>query len=119
MFKLIVLSVFHCLTLCAGQVFLKISLAKTGGFRFTWDYIREFLACWQWAACGGSFLAACVTWMYILKHYEFSLAYPITSMTFVFSIFAGYLVFGETISINKWIGVALIAVGIIVIAIEK
>ncbi len=119
MIKLVLLSVFHCLTLCAGQVFLKISLTKTGAFRFTWDYVKEFLTCWQWAACGASFLTACITWMYILKNYEFSLAYPITSMTFVFSIFAGYFFFGEVISISKWVGVALITIGIIVIAAGK
>ena len=110
MMKLVLLSVFHCLTLCAGQVFLKISLARTGAFRFTWDYIKEFLTCWQWAACGASFLIACITWMYILKNYEFSLAYPITS---------GYFVFGEAISISKLVGVALITLGIVVIATGK
>lgn len=116
MLKLVLLSFFHCLTLCAGQVFLKISLSKTGPFRFSWGYFKDFLSCWQWAACGASFLTACILWMYILKRYEFSLAYPITSMTFVFSILAGFLVFGEAVSVNKWVGVGLITLGIIVIA---
>ena len=116
MLKLVLLSFFHCLTLCAGQVFLKISLSKTGPFRFSWGYFNDFLTCWQWAACGASFLNACIILIYILKRYEFSLAYPITSMTFVFSILAGFLVFGEAVSVNKWVGVGLITLGIIVIA---
>ena len=37
-------------------------------------------------------------------------------MTFVFSILAGFLVFGEAVSVNKWVGVGLITLGIIVIA---
>lgn len=114
--RFIILSVLHCAALCSGQVFMKIALGKTGRFRLSWDYARQFLTCWEWAACGATFTAALLLWMHILKRYEFSLAYPVTSLTFVFSILAASLVFHEAVPLNRWIGTGFIVLGVIFIA---
>lgn len=116
MLKFIVLSVLHCASLCSGQVLMKLALQKTGRFRMSWEYVKDFLTCWEWAACGASFTAAFILWMHILKRYDFSLAYPVTSLTFVFSVFAAYFVFHEQIPVNRWIGVGLITLGVVFIA---
>lgn len=116
MLKLVLLSIVHCAALCAGQIFMKLALGKTGQFALTWKYIRSFLLCWEWAACGLAFALALYTWMYILKRYDFSQAYPITSLTFVFSILAAVAVFHETVPVNRWIGVAMITAGVVFIA---
>ena len=113
------LSLLQCILLAAGQVWLKFALQQMLPFGWNRAFWWSLFGNWQFAACGLCFGGGSLLWMYILKNYEFSLAYPITSMTFVFSIFAGYFVFGEAISISKLVGVALITLGIVVIATGK
>ena len=66
---------------------------------------------WWWLACGISFGGAGILWMYILRHYPFSQAYPLTSLAYVFGMLAALWVFDERISPTVWIGVLLIMAG--------
>jgi undecaprenyl phosphate-alpha-L-ara4N flippase subunit ArnE len=50
--------------------------------------------------------------MYILKHYPFSVAYPITSFAYVFGMLAAFFIFKEAIPPTRWIGVVLIVAGV-------
>lgn len=61
-----------------------------------------------------SFLSAFVAalaWMAALTRFELSYAYPFTSLSFVVVLVVGILLLGETWSVNKAIGVALIVAG--------
>jgi undecaprenyl phosphate-alpha-L-ara4N flippase subunit ArnE len=55
-------------------------------------------------------------WMAVLKRYDLSLAYPLTAISFVLSLFAGSLIFHEAIPGTRWIGVVLVMVGVYFIA---
>ena len=54
-------------------------------------------------------------WQIILKKIELSKAYMFKSTTLVWSLFYGAILFGETITINKVIGIVIAMVGIIII----
>jgi undecaprenyl phosphate-alpha-L-ara4N flippase subunit ArnE len=54
--------------------------------------------------------------MYIVKHFPFSMAYPMISMSYVFGMFAAMLFFHEQIPPTRWIGVMLIMAGCVLIA---
>jgi undecaprenyl phosphate-alpha-L-ara4N flippase subunit ArnE len=71
---------------------------------------------WQFAACGLFFGLASVLWMYIVKVFPFSSAYPMVSLSYVFGILAAILFFHEEVSIAKWLGVLLIVLGCMLIA---
>jgi undecaprenyl phosphate-alpha-L-ara4N flippase subunit ArnE len=116
MWKLILLSVTQCLFLCGGQVFLKLAVGKTGTFRFAWSFFRSLLANWHFLASGLCMAAASCLWMYLLKRYELSVAYPMISISYVFGMLASIYVFHETVPLMRWLGVFLIMTGVILIA---
>ena len=55
-------------------------------------------------------------WMYIVKHYPLSMAYPMVSLSYVLGMIASIVFFHETVDATKWIGVALIVLGCCLIA---
>ena len=54
--------------------------------------------------------------MAVLRRYDLSLAYPLTAISFIISLFAGALIFHETIPVTRWIGVILVMVGVFFIS---
>ena len=111
MLKLILLSITQSLCLCGGQVLLKLGLARSGPFSWSWDFFRAQLTNWWYLACGISFGIATVLWLYLLKHYSFSIVYPLTCVSYVFGMIASILIFKETVSAWQWLGVFLIVTG--------
>jgi multidrug transporter EmrE-like cation transporter len=59
-------------------------------------------------------MLAMASWMFVLTKFELSYAYPFTSLSFVLVLVASYLIFAESITITKLIGVAFIIVGVII-----
>lgn len=111
MLKLFLLSLLQSGFLCGGQVLLKLGLAASGPFSWTWRFFRAQLTNWWFLFCGISFGAATVLWLYILKHYPFGIAYPLTCLAYLFGILASIFVFKEAVSWTQWIGVFLIMTG--------
>ncbi len=112
MLKFILLSLTQTILLASGQVCLKISMQHMEKFSFTWTYFKHLFTNWYFALTGLLFASATILWMYILKHYPFSVAYPITSFAYVFSMLAAFFIFKETIPPTRWIGVVLIVAGV-------
>ena len=50
-------------------------------------------------------------WLYILKHYPFSIAYPLSCISYIFGALAAMMIFHEHISLLQWIGILLIMAG--------
>lgn len=112
MIKFTLISVLQCALLACGQVCLKLAMARMPSFSWSWSYFKSLLLNYPFALAGIFFGGSTVLWMYILRHYPFSLAYPFTSVAYVFGMFAAILVFHESIPVTRWIGVALIMVGV-------
>ena len=111
MWKLLGLVSLQTIFLSAGQVMLKFALKKLEPFEWSWKCFKMALDdFWLWG-CGISFGVATFLWLYILKNYEFSQAYPLTSLGFVFGMIAALIVFGESIPFSRWIGLVLVVVG--------
>lgn len=111
MWRLILLVVLQTIFLSGGQVLLKLAMAKLPKFSWSWSYFRAVATDWWLLACGISFGVATILWLYILKHFPFSQAYPLTALAYVFGMIAAILVFGESIPVARWIGVILIVAG--------
>lgn len=116
MWKIIPLAIFQSALLAGGQVFLKFALAKMKPFSWTWQFWGSLFLNWQFAACGIFFLAASLLWMFMLKHYPLSVAYPLGSLSYIFGIIAAIVFFHEDVSLTRWIGVGLIMAGCCLIA---
>lgn len=111
MWNLIILVVIQTVFLAGGQVLLKLAMAQLPKFEWSWHYFKLVLTDWWLLGCGVSFGVATVLWLYILKHFPFSQAYPLTALGYVFGMIAAILVFGEAVPFSRWIGVALIIGG--------
>ena len=111
MFRLLTLVAIQTIFLSGGQVLLKLAMARLPKFSWTWSYFKAVTTDWWFAACGLSFGIATVLWLYILKHFPFHQAYPLTAMGYIFGMLAAIVVFGESVPLARWIGVALIVLG--------
>ena len=111
MLKLLILSLSQSALLALGQVFLKIAMSKAVKFQFTWSVIKLYLTNWPFLYCGICMGAASLLWLYILKHFEFSIAYPLISFSYVFGMIASILIFHETVPVTRWIGLGFIVIG--------
>ncbi len=116
MWKLIYLAIGQSLLLSGGQVFLKYALERMGSFEWSWAFFGRLLINWQFLLCGICYAGGTVLWMYILKKFPFSMAYPMISLSYVFGMIAAIVFFHESIPLTRWIGVFLIITGCVLIA---
>ena len=111
MWQLIPFSLLQCILLSGGQVFLKCAMMKTDDFKWSWNYFYNLLTNWQFMACGICYGAGSILWMYIIKNFPFSLAYPMISLSYIIGMFSAIIFFHEEVTYTKWIGVLLIMGG--------
>ena len=113
--RLLALVAVQTAFLSGGQVFLKLAMEKLGKFQWSWAYFKTVLTDWWLLACGVSFGVATLLWLYILKKFPFSQAYPLTALAYVFGMIAAWLVFGENIPFVRWAGLVLVVLGCMLI----
>mgnify|MGYP001738475588 FL=1 len=54
--------------------------------------------------------------MYIVKHFPLSQAYPLISLSYVMGMLAAVFIFHEAVPLIRWVGVALIMVGVVLVS---
>jgi undecaprenyl phosphate-alpha-L-ara4N flippase subunit ArnE len=116
MLKVIILTIFQCFLLAGGQVCFKLAVEKIHKFQWAWAYFYDLLTNWWLLASGILLVSATVLWAYILKHFAFSIAYPITAFAYVFGMLAAIVIFKETVPLTRWVGVGLIIAGVMFVA---
>jgi drug/metabolite transporter (DMT)-like permease len=72
---------------------------------------QEFI--WLW---GFAFVAATGLWLLGLQKLELSYAYPLVSFGYVLVSFMSLLFFGERVDGNRWFAIAVISLGVVLIA---
>jgi undecaprenyl phosphate-alpha-L-ara4N flippase subunit ArnE len=114
--SLLPLALVQSALLAGGQVLLKFATNGLSGFAWTWSYVGRVLTNGWLLGCGLCYAAASLLWLYMIKHYPFSMAYPMISLSYVFGMLAAWLIFHEEVTWTSWMGVALIMGGCILIA---
>lgn len=112
MLILIILIIVQSILLVAAQSFLKISVELFGKFSWSLAYFKTVFTTWQFAASGICAVTAMLVWMYVLKHYQFSLAYPLLSISYVIGLLAACFIFHEAVPLTRWIGMLIVMVGV-------
>lgn len=105
------------LTVC-GQLILKWQVVKAGPFPQSFPeralfLLRLVLNPWIIGGLFAGFLAF-LCWMAAMTKFELSYAYPFMSLAFVLVLLSSALLFHETLTMPKIIGVLLIMAGIII-----
>ena len=117
MVRTVLLTILQCFLLASGQVCFKFAVEKITKLKFSWVYfVDNVLTNWWLLISGICMIMALILWGYILKHFEFSVAYPITAFAYIFGVLAAVYIFHETVPVTRWIGVVLIVLGAFFIA---
>lgn len=116
MWQLIGLSIIQSIMLSFGQFALKVALDRMPAFSWRMEFWSDLITNWwlmgSGILCGG----ATILWMYILKHWPLSMAYPMASMSYVFALIIAIVFLHEAVAWNRWVGIGLIMVGCIFVA---
>ena len=113
MLKAVILTIFQCFLLASGQVCFKLAVEKIYKFCWSWSCFINLLTNWWLLASGICLISATVLWGFILKHFPFSIAYPLTAFAYVFGMLAAVFIFNESVPLTRWIGVGLIVAGVV------
>jgi drug/metabolite transporter (DMT)-like permease len=102
--------------LVGGQTLLKVGLNDIGGVSlFTGDPVGSLLGLFRtpWVILGfACYGVSAVLWLDVLSKLDFSLAFPLVSLTYVFSLVIGRFIFQETVGLERIVGVFLILSGL-------
>jgi drug/metabolite transporter (DMT)-like permease len=116
MIKTVLLAVSTTLLITSGQVLWKIGIQKAGGFYLPEQSIvgNVFRILFNGWVFSGFVVYALATgfFMWLISKFDISLIIPITSVAFIYSLLAGYFIFGEQISLFRVFGVLLIVAGV-------
>jgi multidrug transporter EmrE-like cation transporter len=100
--------------LSAGQTALKAGLNAIGGVSLS-DGPMGFLKLFQtpWVIVGfACYGLSSILWLDVLSKLDFSLAFPMVGLTYVFTLLIGRFFFGETVGWERMLGVSLILCGV-------
>ncbi len=116
MIRTLAVAVFCILLLVAGQTMLKVGLLKIGGTSFLggglWENILKMFST-PYILLGFSFYGvSAILWLDVLSKLDFSLAFPLVSLTYVFSLLIGAFIFREQVNPTRILGVAFILSGL-------
>ena len=100
--------------LTIGQILFKVGLQKIGGVNLTNAWKALFVPSVTVAIT--LYALSTLVWLTILSRMPLSVAYPMQSIAYIFSMIAAAIFFHEPVSIVKWIGGVVIMVGVILIS---
>lgn len=104
------------LLLVSGQTLLKVGLNDIGGVSlFDGNPLGSLLGLFRtpWVIIGFvCYGIAAILWLDVLSKLDFSMAFPMVSLTYVFAILIGRFIFQETVGLDRIVGVLLIITGL-------
>lgn len=100
--------------LVLGQLVWKTGLDKAGGL--TLQNLLPTLTSPLILLGVALYGIATVVWLAVLSRLPLSTAYPLQSIAYVLGILIAWGVFQETVPLTRWIGAAIIVVGVVVVA---
>ncbi len=115
------LAIFVSVSLAVvGQLLLKMGMLRVGKFSFNistlvHQYARILLNPFVIAGLFGFFVSMLI-WLYVLSRMELSFVYPFVALNYVLILFGSYFLFKETITPLKIVGVAVIIIGVYLVA---
>ncbi len=115
MFKILMLAVFCMILLVTGQTLLKIGLNQIGGIDFlggaVWDNFWKIFRTPYIILGFAIYGISAVLWLDVLSKLDLSMAFPMMSLSYIFTLLVGAFVFGETVTWIRILGVACICGG--------
>ncbi len=70
---------------------------------------------WTWVGIS-TYLVSFASWLYVLRHLPLSIAYPLINIVHITIPLAAWLILGEDITTQRWLGIAFVFVGTVLTA---
>ena len=102
----------------AYEVLLKLGARETAhiaGAGWAWTGLSGLASLYVWLGIPLVILSL-VTWLHVLRYLPLSIAFPISQVVHAFVPLGSWLVLGESISELRWCGIALVLVGLAIVA---
>lgn len=99
-----------------GQVLMKWGVSAPKPASAGWLTWSNAAAYWPVAAGLACYGLSSVFWLFALKRFPLSTAYPMVSLGYIVVMFLGFYLFRESLSLQKWFGAAFISFGVLLIA---
>ena len=99
------------------ELLLKRGAAETANPNSSWAWtgITGLGSIYVWIAIV-FVVVSLVTWLYVLRYLPLSIAFPISQAVHVLVPLGSWLILGENIVTLRWIGIALVSLGLAVVA---
>jgi drug/metabolite transporter (DMT)-like permease len=104
------------LCVLASELLLKRGASETAsGTAWSWTGINSLASPLVW--WGILFvIASFLSWLYVLKYIPLTIAFPLSRVVDVLVPLSCWIFLGETISVRRWCGIALVVIGLAVVA---
>ncbi|GIP35756.1 EamA family transporter [Paenibacillus sp. J2TS4] len=101
----------NIILLVSGQTLFKLGIQQAGGL--VWARIVT-----SYYILGGLALYGMATalWFVVLSRLPLSVAYPLQSIAYVLALLVAGFLFGETVTLTRWVGIAIILIGVYVVS---
>jgi drug/metabolite transporter (DMT)-like permease len=99
------------------ELLLKRGAAETANLssRWSWTGLSGLASIYVWIGIVFVILSL-ITWLYVLRYIPLSIAFPISQAVHVLVPLGSWLVLGENIIGLRWGGIALVSLGLAVVA---
>jgi multidrug transporter EmrE-like cation transporter len=99
-----------------AQLALKQGMRTIGYFDFRWENCGSVIPAVATSpyVIGGltCYVISVVVWLLVLSRVEVSFAYPLLSIGYIVTAFAGWRFFNESMTMTRWSGIIIICFGV-------
>ncbi|HET9576847.1 MAG TPA: SMR family transporter [Usitatibacter sp.] len=103
-----------------AQLLLKAGTNRVGEFAFAWENVVPIGAKLATSVpiIGGlaCYVVSVVVWILALSRVPVSVAYPMLSVGYIVNALAAWMLFGESLTAQKLVGIGFIVVGVFLVA---
>jgi drug/metabolite transporter (DMT)-like permease len=117
--KYFVLTIIVTFLLAVAQVLVKLGVDNIGelhiNIKTLISDISPIISSYYLWLGAITVIVSSVLWMKVLSKVDLSVAYPLISISYIFGLLASKFILGESISPVRWVGVGVIAIGIVLL----
>ena len=103
-----------------AQLLLKAGTNALGVISLTrenwWDVLWKMGTQGHFVAGVACYMVSLLVWILGLSRVPVSVAYPMLSLGYVINAVAAFYLFGETVTVARWLGISFIIVGVWLVA---
>lgn len=103
-----------------AQLLLKMGTNRAGSLEFSlgsaWATGLKIMSQWPFLLGFSFYGISVVVWIAALARVPVTVAYPMLSIGYIVNALLAYWLFGEAVSAERWLGIAVILVGVALVA---